>query len=55
MRTRTLLTQVLAVNSLLVGITAIVAVVVTRDQLGGAASDFEGLCCSRSRCSAPCS
>ena len=43
MRTRTLLTQVLAVNSLLVGITAIVAVVVTRDQLGGAASNAEGL------------
>ena len=43
MRTRTLLTQVLAVNSLLVGMTAIVAVVVTRDQLGGAASSAEGL------------
>ena len=36
MRTRTLLTQVLAVNSLLVGMTAIVAVGITRDQLGDA-------------------
>ena len=42
MRTRTLLTQVLAVNSLLVGITAIVAVGITRDQLGDATSG-EGL------------
>ena len=42
MRTRTLLTQVLAVNSLLVGMTAIVAVGITRDQLGNATSG-EGL------------
>ena len=42
MRTRTLLTQVLAVNSLLVGMTAIVAVGITRDQLGDATSG-EGL------------
>src|ERR1700710_1380799 len=38
MRTRTLLTQVLAVNSLLVGMTAIVAVGITRDRLGAATS-----------------
>ena len=42
MRTRTLLTQVLAVNSLLVGMTAIVAVAVTRDRLRDATSG-EGL------------
>src|SRR3954453_7200450 len=42
MRTRTLLTQVLAVNSLLVGITAVVAAIVTRDRLSDATSS-EGL------------
>src|SRR5215210_5513306 len=42
MRTRTLLTQVLAVNSFLVGITAVVAAVVTRDRLSDATSS-EGL------------
>src|SRR3954451_24912914 len=42
MRTRTLLTQVLAVNSFLVGMTAVVAAVVTRDRLSDAASS-EGL------------
>src|SRR3954462_8066972 len=42
MRTRTLLTQVLAVNSLLVGMTAVVAAVVTRDRLSDATSS-EGL------------
>jgi two-component system, NarL family, sensor histidine kinase UhpB len=42
MRTRTLLTQVLAVNSLLVGLTAVVAVGITRDQLGNPTSG-EGL------------
>jgi two-component system, NarL family, sensor histidine kinase UhpB len=42
MRTRTLLTQVLAVNSLLVGMTAIVAVGITRDRLSNAANG-EGL------------
>ena len=42
MRTRTLLTQVLAVNSLLVGLTAIVAAMVARDRLSDAISG-EGL------------
>src|SRR3954451_6901822 len=42
MRTRTLLTQVLAVNSLLVGLTAVVAAVVARDRLSDATSS-EGL------------
>src|SRR3954464_7675566 len=42
MRTRTLLTQVLAVNSLLVGLTAMVAAVVARDRLSDATSS-EGL------------
>ena len=42
MRTRTLLTQVLAVNSLLVGATAIIAAVVARDRLSDATSR-EGL------------
>src|SRR3954454_21383819 len=42
MRTRTLLTQVLAVNSLLVGATAIIAAIVTRDRLSDATST-EGL------------
>ncbi len=42
MRTRTLLTQVLAVNSLLVGLTAIAAVAITRDRLGDTTSG-EGL------------
>ena len=42
MRTRTLLTQVLAVNSLLVGATALIAAVVARDRLSDATSR-EGL------------
>jgi two-component system sensor histidine kinase UhpB len=42
MRTRTLLTQVLAVNSLLVGFTAVIAAVVARDRLSDAMS-IEGL------------
>ncbi len=42
MRTRTLLTQVLAVNSLLVGSTAIIAALISRDQ-SGSASSREGL------------
>src|SRR3954449_10603104 len=42
MRTRTLLTQVLAVNSLLVGLTAVVAAVVARDRLSDATGS-EGL------------
>ena len=42
MRTRTLLTQVLAVNSLLVGLTAIIAAMVARDRLTDAVSG-EGL------------
>ena len=42
MRSRTLLTQVLAVNTVLVAITAFVAAIVARDQLDGAVS-LEGL------------
>src|SRR6185436_14832686 len=42
MRTRTLLTQVLAVNSLLVAMTAVIAAAVTRDRLSDATST-EGL------------
>src|SRR3954452_12608265 len=42
MRTRTLLTQVLAVNSLLVGLTAVVAAVVARERLSDATRS-EGL------------
>src|SRR3954467_11135518 len=42
MRTRTLLTQVLAVNSLLVGLTAVISAVVARDRLSDATSS-EGL------------
>jgi two-component system sensor histidine kinase UhpB len=42
MRTRTLLTQVLAVNSLLVGATAVIAAIVSRDRLSDATSR-EGL------------
>lgn len=38
MRSRTLLTQVLAINTLLVGVTALVAVVVTRERLAEATS-----------------
>ena len=54
MRTRTLLTQVLAVNSLLVGMTAIVAVGITRDR-SATPPAARACCCSRSRSSAPCS
>src|ERR687896_1918880 len=42
MRTRTLLTQVLAVNAMLVAVTAFVAAVVARDRLDEALS-LEGL------------
>ena len=42
MRTRTLLTQVLAVNSLLVGATAVIAAIVSNDRLSDATSS-EGL------------
>src|SRR5688500_9745728 len=42
MRSRTLLTQVLAVNTVLVAITALVAAIVTRDRLDASVS-LEGL------------
>ena len=44
MRTRTLLTQVLAVNTVLVAVTAFVAAVVARDRLEDATSTA-GRCC----------
>jgi hypothetical protein len=52
-RQRTLLTQVLAVNAMLVAITAVVAALVSRERLSDAVSS-QGLLLIGSPCSARC-